>query len=240
MKSHHSVGTIVLSIGIIFLVALYAMTFLLYNGNKNPATLYFFISAYLLVYIGAILVFPPHRYRIARKYLHDSRAYVYGIVAFFIASTTLGFLLSPSLSFLDKFLRELIGMTEGLDAGQLISFIFLNNLESSLAGLFFGIFFGIIPLFTTALNGGVVGYVLARSWAVSGVSDFWRLLPHGIFELPAVFISLGLGVKLGWTIFSRRSTFIERLYFSLIVFIIVVMPLLAIAAIIEGILIAFS
>ena len=64
----------------------------------------------------------------------------------------------------------------------------------------------------------------------------WRIFPHGIFELPAVFISLGLGLKLGTFIFQRNKlkAFAEFFWNSLRVFLFIVLPLLIIAAIIEG------
>ena len=36
-------------------------------------------------------------------------------------------------------------------------------------------------------------------------SDLFRLLPHGIFELPAIFISLGLGLRFGMFIFQKEK-----------------------------------
>jgi len=41
------------------------------------------------------------------------------------------------------------------------------------------------------------------SVGIEGYGILWRLVPHGIFELPAVFISLGLGIKLGTFIFRE-------------------------------------
>jgi stage II sporulation protein M len=89
------------------------------------------------------------------------------------------------------------------------------------------------------INGAVLGYVFSRVYVLYGASDFWRILPHGIFELPAIFIALGLGVKLGFFIFSGniKQEFLRRFYYSFLVFLFVVVPLLIIAAIIEGLLI---
>ncbi|MEI6731787.1 MAG: stage II sporulation protein M, partial [archaeon] len=70
-------------------------------------------------------------------------------------------------------------------------------------------------------------------------SSFWKIVPHGIFELPAIFVSLGLGIKLGAFVFGpeRKKEFVRRALASLKVFVYVVLPLLIIAAIIEGMLI---
>jgi uncharacterized membrane protein SpoIIM required for sporulation len=61
-----------------------------------------------------------------------------------------------------------------------------------------------------------------------------------VFELPAVFISLALGVKLGMFIFSREKgkEFMRRARNSMIIFVCIVIPLLIIAAVIEGLLIS--
>jgi stage II sporulation protein M len=75
----------------------------------------------------------------------------------------------------------------------------------------------------------------------SGLTSLLNLLPHGIFELPAIFISLGLGLKLGTTWFKKNIAETFRKYFweSLRVFVWIILPLLSVAAIIEGLLIAF-
>lgn len=174
------------------------------------------------------------------KYIKESRFYVYAAVVLFFASTLIGFLFSENFLFLEDFLRGLVDQTRGLSLPQLILFIFFNNVQSSLFGLFFGVFLGVFSILVVVLNGVVVGYVLERAWQFSGVSDFWRLFPHGIFELPAVFISLGLGIKLGFFIFDKapKRAFVYRIYHSALVFLFVVIPLLISAAIIEGILIS--
>ncbi len=177
----------------------------------------------------------------ARKYLYETRFFILGIVVLFAVSAFFGFIFAKHLSFLDAFLLELLAKTAGLGIGALISFIFFNNVQSALFGLLFGIFFGIFPLLTSLVNGLVLGYVFHRVYAITGIHEFWRILPHGIFELPAVFIALGLGLRLGMFLFSKKPlhTLKERFILSLVLFLAVIVPLLIIAAIIEGILISW-
>ena len=68
----------------------------------------------------------------------------------------------------------------------------------------------------------------------------WRLLPHGIFELPAIILSIGIGLKLGVEIWKKDSWNVlkRNIIESLRFFIFIIMPLLVIAAIIEGLLIS--
>ena len=175
------------------------------------------------------------------KYLSESKNYVWAMVGLFVLSGIFGVVFFGQLGFIDTLLRDLISQIEGKNAFELILFILQNNAKSAFFALIFGVVFGIFPLFNAVFNGLILGYVLRGVYIISGVSDFWRLLPHGIFELPAIFISLGLGTKLGMFIFAKKKkkVFRERLIKSLIVYFTIVLPLLIVGAIIEGLLIFY-
>ena len=102
-----------------------------------------------------------------------------------------------------------------------------------------GILFGIYPLFATIANGFILGFVASISVSEVGFLVLWRILPHGIFELPAIFISFGLGLKIGSFIFQKKKFKSLKNYSlnSLKVFVFIIIPLLIIAAVIEGALI---
>ncbi|MDO8509028.1 MAG: stage II sporulation protein M [Nanoarchaeota archaeon] len=131
------------------------------------------------------------------EYLKESKKYILSILILFILSALIGFINAENLQEVGNLLRDIIDKTENLSGLELIVFIFFNNAFSSLIGLVLGIFLGIFPLIITITNGIVLGYVMNRTIAVVGVFQLWRLLPHGIIELTAVFISLGLGLRLG-------------------------------------------
>ncbi|MEK6909001.1 MAG: stage II sporulation protein M [Nanoarchaeota archaeon] len=175
------------------------------------------------------------------NYISLQKKYIYIIILVFFASSIFGYFNSDQLGFLDKSLKEILNKTEGLDALELIWFIFSNNVTSAISSLFFGALFGILPFFNAIFNGSILGYVYSKAVPVAGFGIIWRLLPHGIFELPAIFISLGLGVHLGASFFGRKkiATFKQRFNRSLRAFLSVVVPLLMLAAIIEGFLIFF-
>jgi stage II sporulation protein M len=179
------------------------------------------------------------------KYLTQSKNFIYASVILFFAFALIGFIF-PTPDVLTKqlleFIKEIVSKTEGLSALGLIRFIFLNNIMSAFFGLFFGIFFGLYPFFSSALNGYVLGFVGNIVASEESIFSLWRLLPHGIFELPAIFISFGLGLKLGVFLFQKdiKKYLRENLINSFKVFIFVVLPLLVIAAIVEGILIFVS
>ncbi|MEK6936005.1 MAG: stage II sporulation protein M [Nanoarchaeota archaeon] len=138
-------------------------------------------------------------------------------------------------------IKGLIEKTKGLGTFELIRFIFINNLGSSFFALFLGIFFGIFPIGVLVANAYVLGYVASKSVGVGGIGILWKLLPHGIFEIPAIIISIAIGLRLGMFLFvSKKRNFAEfkkLIIDAFRVFVLIVIPLLVLAAIIEGALI---
>lgn len=184
-------------------------------------------------------------YRLSWKYLRESKNFVYATIIGFVFFILLGILI-PIPPVLEQrildLIAEILERTSGMSQGQLISFIFFNNLQTSFFGMIFGFFLGIFSFLTIAINGYLLGFVSEKVVQAEGIFILWRLFPHGIFELPALFISMGLGLKLGTFIFHKKKfkTFREFLWNSLRVFFFVVAPLLIIAAIVEGSLIVFA
>ena len=177
--------------------------------------------------------------RDAVNYLKESKKYVYFSALFFLFFILVGVIMQPKLSFLDEMIRNLVSEVSLLHGFDVALYIFANNTQAAFVGLITGLFFGIIPIINLAVNGTVVGYVLTRVTQEIGFFEVWKILPHGIFELPAIFISLGLGIKLGFSIFNKKpyEALKERLYYSVLVFLLIVLPLLLLAACIEGALI---
>jgi uncharacterized membrane protein SpoIIM required for sporulation len=178
----------------------------------------------------------------AWNYLKASRGYVLSSLLVFVIAGLFGFFASEHLSFLDAMIEEIFAKTANLSGLSLTAFIFYNNVMSSFFGLFMGAFFGFMSFFNVLLNGTVVGYVLALVSPTHGLGIAWRLVPHGIFELPAIFIATGLGMKLGTSFFHKnwKPVFKQRFIDSVKVFFVIVIPLLIVAAVIEGLLITFS
>ncbi|MBS3070857.1 stage II sporulation protein M [Candidatus Pacearchaeota archaeon] len=178
-------------------------------------------------------------------YIKESKNFIYLSIIVFSFFYLLGFLVQPSdyiLSFIIDFVEEILERTKDMSQIELIEFVFLNNIQSSFFAMVLGIFLGIFPIFVLILNGYVVGFVSLISIEADGAFSILRLLPHGIFELPAIFISAGLGIKLGTFLFQKNKYKSLKYYFinSCKVFFLVVLPLLIIAAIIEGSLIFFG
>ena len=140
--------------------------------------------------------------------------------------------------FLMEYFKELVSEFEGLGIFPTALCLFFNNVFASFFGIVFGIFLAIPTLFFVVSNSYAIGFISRLSVDKVGFVSLWRLIPHGIFELPAVFISFALGLKLGTFVFARQPWKELKIRFvkSMKVFFLIVVPLLVVAAIIEGIL----
>jgi stage II sporulation protein M len=143
------------------------------------------------------------------------------------------------VDYIKKFFEEILKETEGFSTIQMIFFILYRNLTSSFYSLTLGIAFGVFPIIALLFNGYIVGFVIKKASVVYGSSVVWNLVPHGIFEFPAIILSMGLGIRMGSFLFvkNKKERFWHDLENSLRVFIFVILPLLILAAIIEGLLV---
>ncbi|MBS3071575.1 stage II sporulation protein M [Candidatus Pacearchaeota archaeon] len=184
-------------------------------------------------------------YKKSWNYLKESKRFIWIVIGIFLAFALIGFFI-PVPEIVSKqifeFIKEILGKTEGMSQSRLISFIFLNNIQSSFLGMVFGVFLGIFPLISAIANGYLLGFVANFAIQENGILSLWRILPHGIFELPAVFISFALGLRIGASLFNKKRfrKFNENFVSCLKVFVLIVIPLLIIAAIIEGTLISLG
>jgi stage II sporulation protein M len=184
------------------------------------------------------------RYVLCFGYLKDSKNFIWGAIGIFLFFALVGYFVPLPESFQNEiidYFKKLILETQNYNGWEMIEFLFTNNSSATFIGLFSGILFGIVPFFHAIINGFILGFAAAISVSENGIFSLWRLFPHGIFEFPAVFISLGLGFKLGSFIFFKntKEKFKEFFINSLNVYIFVILPLLVIAAILEGLLIVF-
>ncbi len=237
-------GFFILIFGLILF--LFALFFKLIIGPVEIVS-YFCFSSYLLIYLGIVVQLLSKDNKLFLKsfnYIKSSKTFIYWIIVVFFFFALIGFFF-PVPEFLEQKILEilsgLVEKIEGISNFNLIKFILFNNLQSSFIGIISGVFFGIFSFIGAVFNGYVLGFVLSLAFSKEGFLSLLSLLPHGIFELPAIFISLGLGVKLGSFIFhkNKKKFLKENFVKSLVVFLLIITPLLILAAIIEGFLIAY-
>jgi stage II sporulation protein M len=172
--------------------------------------------------------------------LNGNRVLIEFCLIAFIIGTVAGFFLSEQSSDVMVPVIESLGSEFSLDGSrfQLATQIFLHNLRATLLLLISGTLI-FIPLLSLILNGFLVGFVL-KSFLVRGYSipEFIQsLFFHSIFELPAVFISSAIGIRIGLAyLLSRGNRTIavsQRIKEAGAIYITVVIPLLLLAAFIE-------
>ena len=177
------------------------------------------------------------------SYLKSIRIHILIVTLAFFLSTALGFIHSSmnpefALQSLDE-VSKLFDMIKDLTPFEIMLFIFFNNAIKSLIILMLGIGFGILPLLFIAYNGYIIGVVVHAVSSENGIAFILSaILPHGIIELPMVFISAAIGLKIGYEMFRSirghpadvRSEFSRGVKF----FFYRIMPLLFVAAVIES------
>lgn len=236
-------GTMIFFLGLLFLII-----YLFYTKILGLAIIeiiyYIALVGMCLLYLGAclhIILIEDTPFSKSWQYIKESRNFILLTVILFLSASIVALYYQPQflVDAIKKFIEELLARTANLSVWEMTIFIFSNNLKSSFFGMIFGLFFGIFPVFTSLANGYILGFIAEKTAAASGLSILWRIFPHGVFELPALFLSLGLGMKLGFFMLARnkKREFLRRLEGSLRVFLFVILPLLVIAAIIEGVMI---
>jgi len=179
----------------------------------------------------------------AKAYLTPLRPYLFVIITLFLLATAVGYV---SAYFNPDIIDELMGQFEETYGWiteespiMIMLFIFVNNILNSFIAMLLGTFFGIWPAIFILVNGYFIGVVVFSSIQEYGILVvLFALLPHGIIELPMIFISASIGLRLGVLAFQKifkikDIRFKYELFSAIRFFVTVIVPFLFIAAIIE-------
>jgi len=75
--------------------------------------------------------------------------------------------------------------------------IMVNNMVVAFTTFAYGITAGIGTIWMMILNGMMLGVVGAATWKAGMAQDLWSFVaPHGVLELPAIFIAAGAGFEI--------------------------------------------
>jgi len=136
----------------------------------------------------------------------DNKPFFWAASLLFLGGMLLGYWQSAAL---ETMIKQLMGQLEEVvnrirenGGGPLATFwaIYSNNVVSALMMMAMGVFFGFFPVFGMLANGILLGYVFS-TYQTMGVNPWLvfaaGILPHGVFELTAVFLAAGFGMRLG-------------------------------------------
>lgn len=156
--------------------------------------------------------------------------------ASFVAGT---FVPSPIRRQMVEMFEAMAGDYRELSGGMLFFNILAQNVMATMFVVLFGVIVGIIPTFAVGSNGFGLGILYRQASETSGYAKAaLNVLPHGVFEIPALLIAASYGLWLGVMVVrrvrGREGTSLNthmghafRRYFA------VVFPLLVVAAAIE-------
>ena len=122
---------------------------------------------------------------------------------------------------------------------SLFVFLVANNALIALLGTFSGILFGIVPAILLCLNGYMLGDIAGMIITESGIYQLvLSYLPHGLFEIPSIILSLGFGIS-GYAVLQEKKTK-QFFHDGAIVYLGLIFPLLLAGAVIETLWITYS
>lgn len=162
--------------------------------------------------------------------LNEVRKYIFAAIVLFVAGNILAIVIPTLGESVISTALEYFKPFKDKNVLELLVAIFLNNASSTFFTIVLGFLFGLGPVFGAVFNGIAVGAIVH----VNPLNVF-KIIPHGLFELPAVFIAWGLGIWCAGGLFhaARLTTIIVRVKKSLNIYLCIIVPLLIIAAIVE-------
>lgn len=181
----------------------------------------------------------------------ERRAYVRRLLPFISASLTLfasGIVLGVVVAYripglADRFadsLANFVQMFSAMPPWKLAGAIFLNNAAKTLLAILLGTVIGFVPGIFLLANGVALGVVFSLSIQTRGAwLSIIAILPHGIFELPAVLLGTSIGLLLGMHTIKRlrgrsETPMAGELSRAMRFYCTVIVPLLLLAALVEA------
>lgn len=180
---------------------------------------------------------PLHYQRTLRPYLAASIAI---LAAGGIFGAVANSYVPDASRYLNQNIEGFVQLFRALPKFELAGAIFLNNTLKALLVTVGGIALGILPVIFIFANGAAVGFVLYSSMESRGVlTTLLAILPHGIFELPAILLATSMGLLLGRSSIkklfgSSEAAIASELALAMKFFVRIVVPLLFIAALVEA------
>ncbi len=179
----------------------------------------------------------------AKAYLHRIGKYIRMSLILFAAAVFFGFWAAQNYpeeigSYLEEMQSFFASMESPTSWGIFIN-ILGNNVEAMLTVVLLGIFAGLFSFTFLLANGFVVG-VFLYLYDVQGLLPVFvmGILPHGIFEIPAMLFSAAIGLRIGATavkkLFRKKESLTRELAEGIKFTVLCTIPVLALAAFIEA------
>ncbi len=168
--------------------------------------------------------------------LKASGNFIFFAVMIYCLGAAAGWMYTGELGFLKLQFEELVQKFEGLGPFAFVVRIFVHNLIASYLAMCFVVLWGIIPMAMAVFNGLILGWFAGWIESATWMQLAVMLVPHGMFEWPAMFIAFGVGMwrGLGFYFVPDKLSWGQRWKRANLTYLVFVVPLLFVAAIIEG------
>ena len=168
--------------------------------------------------------------------LHQARYGILIALLVYAGSCLGGWIYADALSFFQQPASGLAGKFAGKGGADFIFSLFAHNLVATYIVMCLLTLWGLVPIVTAIANGLILGWIVVTATGSSLADAAAMLVPHGIFEWPAMMIAWGVGLwrGAGYRFSLNPGTYFQRWKRSNQVFFLIVLPLLLLAAIVEG------
>ena len=176
------------------------------------------------------------QYTVAWSTLYQARYGILVALLVYAGSCLGGWMYADALGFFQQAARGLAGKFAGKGAADFIFSLFLHNLVATYITMCLITWWGLVPMVTAIANGLILGWIAVTVTGPSLNDVAAMVVPHGIFEWPAMMIAWGVGLwrGAGYRFNSDPGTYFQRWKRSNHLFFLIVLPLLLLAAIVEG------
>lgn len=187
-----------------------------------------------------------HQYRLATDFLFRELSIYFFLTlcTFLLLTIFTTYLFGQNPELTQTLLAQVVDKFQGIMENGEISWIqlLINNLQASILGVLVGLVpFLFLPLLGIFSNAAVLGLVFST---IVTATPLWKIiifgiLPHGIFELTAVFLCYSMGISICWNLSKKivghkqHENMKGLLQNCLRVSVLIVIPLLIIAALVE-------
>lgn len=178
-----------------------------------------------------------------KTYLHKLKKYIDFSVQLLAISFTFGVFIAIGFRKETESIVNWAGsaLSPGIElrGAKLFVFIFDNNVNALFYSLLESAVFGLSSIAMLIANGIILGvFMVLVSQKQSFIYFLIGILPHGIIELPAAIITGSMGIKIGSTValrlLGKKVSVFREIYQAVKYFLVLVVPLLLVAAFIEA------
>ena len=175
-------------------------------------------------------------YTVAWATLRQARYGILIAMLVYALSCTGGWIYADALGFFEQAAGSLANKFEGKQGLDFIFSLFLHNLAATYIAMCLVTLWGLFPMVNAIANGLILGWLVGTENGPSLVDAATMLVPHGLFEWPAMMTAWGVGLwrGAGYRFSAVPGTWFHRWKQANRVYFFIVLPLLLVAAIIEG------